>query len=200
MDATETMLAIEEIKNLKSRYFRSLDTKNEVLYRSVVTDDFIFDAPGIITDPVTGYSPYLDPSTEILRGRDMCARSIFAAINHPDFCSVHLGHMPDIEIVDPENAKGVWSMSDVVNFPRGDGTRVTLLGYGYYHDSYRREDRVWKIASVKLTRIRVDYPFEEVWRGKTRAGSPSEERLSWLPTASAANPSGALPPMRGSVR
>jgi hypothetical protein len=171
MDAIEMLLAIEEIKKLKATYFRSMDTKDQALYLSILTEDFFFDSIGIITDPITGYSPYPDPTTEVLRGRDVCANGLFGAISHPDYSSVHLGHMPEIKVIDSDNAKGIWSMSDVINFPGQDGTRLTLVGYGHYHDTYRREDGVWKIASVKLDRIRVDYPFEEAWREKTRVGT-----------------------------
>ena len=177
MNEIEKLLAIEEIKQLKARYFRSMDTKDESLYRSVLTEDYSFDAPGIITDPITGYSPYPDPTTSIVRGRDVCVNAIFAAIRHPDYSSFHTGHMPEIEIVDDNNAKGIWSMTDVIGFAAGDGTKGNFIGYGHYYDTYRREDGVWKIASVKLVRHRVDYPYDQAWLDKAKAASA--DKLDW---------------------
>lgn len=170
MDAVQKLLIIEEIKQLKSRYFRSMDLKDIEMYRSLMTEDFAFDSPGIITDPVTGYSPYPDPTDQILRGRDACAEQLFAGIGHVDYCAVHLGHMPDITVIDENNATAIWSMSDVVNYPGPGGVRHTLVGFGHYNDIYRREDGVWKIAYVKLRRIRVDYPLEAEWVEMARRG------------------------------
>jgi SnoaL-like domain len=176
MDAFETLLAVEEIKKLKSKYFRSMDLKDEALYRTLLTEDFTFEAPNIITDPVTGYSPYPDPMSGPVVGREACASGVFAAVAHPDHCSVHIGHMPDIDILDPDHATGIWTMTDVVNFPGPDGT-VTLIGYGHYHDTFRREAGVWKMASVTLKRIRIDYPFEMPWLEKTRQGKANDVRF-----------------------
>jgi SnoaL-like domain len=176
MDAFETSRAVEQIKKLKSKYFRSMDLKDEALYRTLLTEDFTFEAPNIIKDPVTGYSPYPDPMSGPVRGRDACAKGVFAAVAHPDHCSVHIGHMPDIDIVDQDNATGIWTMTDIVNFPGPNGT-VTLIGYGHYYDRFRREEGVWKIASVILKRIRVDYPYEQVWLERTRRGKANEMRF-----------------------
>jgi hypothetical protein len=33
---------------------------------------------------------------------------------------------------------------------------AAMDGWGYYHETYRREDGEWKIRSLKLTRLRLD--------------------------------------------
>ena len=37
-----------------------------------------------------------------------------------------------------------------------DGTRVGLQGYGHYREEYKREDGEWRIARIRLERLRVD--------------------------------------------
>ena len=31
-----------------------------------------------------------------------------------------------------------------------------MQGFGHYHEDYRKEDGQWRIARLKLTRLRVD--------------------------------------------
>jgi hypothetical protein len=47
-------------------------------------------------------------------------------------------------------------MSDYVEWPSEDGTRVGLRGYGHYVEEYVREDGRWCIARSRLERLRVD--------------------------------------------
>jgi hypothetical protein len=76
--------------------------------------------------------------------------------------TVHQGHMPELELGDwgdegPTAATGIWAMFDYVEFRRPEGSMV-LQGYGHYHETYRREaDGHWRIASLRLTRLRVDH-------------------------------------------
>jgi hypothetical protein len=44
MNASDHLLAIEQIKQLKARYFRCMDTKDWAGLRSVFCDDAVFDA------------------------------------------------------------------------------------------------------------------------------------------------------------
>ncbi len=61
--------------------------------------------------------------------------------------------MPEITLTGPGTASGIWSMEDIVEFP--DGT--VLQGYGHYHETYRKVDGEWRIATLHLTRLRMDY-------------------------------------------
>ncbi len=74
-----------------------------------------------------------------------------------DATTVHHGHMPEIEIVDADNATGVWAMEDLVQLPG-----IALQGWGHYHERYRREAGSWKIASIRLSRLRLVQNGEEV--------------------------------------
>jgi hypothetical protein len=70
--------------------------------------------------------------------------------------SVHHGHMPEIELTSPTNARGIWAMSNLCEYRNRDETRRILHGHGHYHEEYLKEDGVWRIAKLELTRLRVD--------------------------------------------
>ena len=47
IDPVTRLIAIEEIKQLKARYFRCMDTKDYTGLRAVFADDAVFDATGV---------------------------------------------------------------------------------------------------------------------------------------------------------
>jgi hypothetical protein len=129
--------AIEAIKNLKARYFRSMDEKRWDDLGSVFTTDALFEAP-----------------SATVRGREEIQRYISTVL--ASAITVHHGHMPEIEITGPDSARAVWSMFDCVE--GRTGYDVDFHGYGHYHEEYAIEDGEWRIKRWKLTRLRVD-PF-----------------------------------------
>ena len=127
---------LEELRQLKARYFRMMDTKNWEGLAQVFTDDVEIDVTGEgggVTHSVADYIPFLRANIE-------------------DVITVHHGHMPEIELTGPDTARGIWSMEDVVEFPDGRGIR----GYGHYTEEYARVDGQWRIRSIVLTRLRLD--------------------------------------------
>jgi hypothetical protein len=91
----------------------------------------------------------------VFTGRDLYLEFLSGILREVQ--TVHHGHMPEIELLGPDSARGVWAMFDYVEFPRAeDGSRVGLRGYGHYFESYSKRDGVWRIARMQLTRLRVD--------------------------------------------
>jgi len=131
------------IQQLKSRYFRYLDTKQWDLWRSLFTDDLVF----FIED-----SALPRETTPEQIGGDEFVSSVSATLEKA--VTVHHGHMPDIEFSGPDQATGVWAMYDWVDNPdRG----FAIQGSGHYHEKYRRDaDGNWRIAELRLTRLRTD--------------------------------------------
>lgn len=128
--------AVERIKQLKARYFRTMDTKDWEGMRQVFTDDVVMDTTAAGGGVVTGADAFLEFLTGILEGAT----------------TVHQGHMPEIELTGPTTAVGTWALHDIVIWP--DGTR--LDGHGHYAETYRRVRGEWRIASSTLTRLHVD--------------------------------------------
>jgi hypothetical protein len=145
MDAAEQLLAIEQIKQLKARYFRSMDTKDWDGFARVFAPDAVLD--------VSGESAVPD-AEGVIRGNTTIAEYVRSQV-HP-VVTVHHGHMPEIEVTSPTTATGVWSMEDMLRWPEG-GPIGEMHGYGHYHETYVNIDGEWRISSCTLTRLRVDF-------------------------------------------
>ena len=128
---------LEAIKQLKARYFRTMDTKDWAGMRQVFTDDVVMDTTDSGGGVVTGADAFVAFLSETLA----------------DAVTVHHGHMPEIHLTSPTTATGIWALQDIIVWP--DGTR--LHGYGHYHETYALEGGEWRIASSTLTRLHMDF-------------------------------------------
>jgi ketosteroid isomerase-like protein len=154
MDPIDRLEAITEIRNVKARYFRAIDEKDEILLREVFADDVELDYRGSTTDPVSGINAGGDATGDVLRGGERAARLIAASL--VGLNSVHHGVEPEIEIFDAVNASGIWPMVDRLRFPPGGPFRE-MTGYGHYRETYVKERGKWRIRTLRLTRLRIDF-------------------------------------------
>lgn len=127
---------LEAIKQLKARYFRTMDTKDWVGMRDVFPDDVVVDTSAAGGGVVEGADAFLT-----------ALRSLPS-----DVVTVHHGHMPEIELESETVARGIWSMQDILEWPNGS----KMYGYGHYYETYERVGNTWRIKALKLTRLRVD--------------------------------------------
>jgi len=137
----DRLLAIEDIRSLKARYFRYMDTKQ-------------FDRLG---DLFTADLRVLTPAGDVhIEGGPAFAASLKNSLEHS--VSVHQGFMDEIDIIDPLNATGIWAMQDVIEWADRHPTQgwKAITGRGHYHETYRKIDSAWRIASLTLTRLRLD--------------------------------------------
>jgi hypothetical protein len=131
---------IEQIKQLKARYFRCMDQKQFEGWKQVFARDAHLEVPEGNAS-VDGCDAIIAYVSGVLTG----------------VRTVHHGHMPEIEITGADTAKGIWAMFDFVEFPPAEGgARQGLQGYGHYIEEYVREDGEWRIKSLLLTRLRID--------------------------------------------
>lgn len=127
---------LEAIRQLKARYFRTMDTKDWPGMRQVFADNVVVDTSEAGGGLVRGADEFMSFLEEVLR----------------DAVTVHQGHMPEIELTSSTTATGVWALNDIVIWP--DGTR--LAGYGHYHETYEKAGGHWRIKSSRLTRLHTD--------------------------------------------
>jgi uncharacterized protein (TIGR02246 family) len=127
---------IEAIRQLKARYFRTMDTKDWERMREVFTDDVVVDTSSAGGNVVSGADEFIE----------------FLKVTLSGAVTVHHGHMPEIELTSPTTATGIWALNDVVIWP--NGTR--LDGYGHYHETYEKLDDDWRIKRSILTRLHSD--------------------------------------------
>ncbi|MEH6758568.1 MAG: nuclear transport factor 2 family protein [Parasphingorhabdus sp.] len=144
MDSLQNFQAIEDIRLVKARYCRFLDTKNWEGFASLFTSDAVMDV-----QEDTGNPP--------ITGVELIVEQVRFAVEHA--ASSHQVHTPEITLDGPNTAQGVWAMQDRVVWQAGKSPIkgiASITGYGQYHENYRREDAVWKIAALRLSRFHVD--------------------------------------------
>ena len=144
MDALETLHAAEEIKALKARYCRFLDTKDWAGLAALFVDDAVLD----VTQD-TGNPP--------LEGREASIAQIRFAVD--DAATSHQVHTPEIVFESESRATGIWAMQDRVVWQAGKSPLpgvASITGYGQYHETYRRTTEGWQFAAIRLTRFHVD--------------------------------------------
>lgn len=146
MDRLARLEAIEAIRNLKARYFRLMDTKQWAALEDVFTRDF----------------KVLTPDGKLwLCGGAAYAQSLKTSLEQAVSC--HQGLTGEIEILGEDEARGIWAMQDVITWhtahPR-EGWKA-ILGRGHYHETYRVEDGVWRMATLTLTRLSLEIEWPE---------------------------------------
>ena len=144
VDALEELKIVQAIRGLKARYFRAIDYKDWSAYRMAFADDAVLDVSGEAHD---GSAPPL------VHGGDAIAAFVSGQL--AGMITVHQGHMDEIDVIDSDNATGIWALHDILIWPEGAAIR-RLEGYGHYHECYRSDPAGWKITSLRLSRIHVD--------------------------------------------
>ncbi len=149
MTDLEKLLAIEEIRQLRPKYFRVIDAKQFDELEEIFTPDAVFDSREAVADPIKGQYPGF-PVSPVSVGREAVVQGIIAGMPEA-LQSCHMGHTGEIEILSDTTAKGVIPFSDRLIIP---GVLATA-GYGYYFDEYEKIGGKWRIKSAVLKRKRV---------------------------------------------
>lgn len=146
MDRLEKLEAIEQIRNLKARYFRLMDTRQWDALADVFTADLRVTTP---------------EGALYVEGGAAYAEALRQSLEHAVSC--HQGLTAEIEVREDGTASGIWAMQDVIEWqvahPRTGWKAIT--GRGHYHETYRIEGGEWRIASLMLTRLRLDVTWPE---------------------------------------
>ena len=137
MSDTERLVAIEDIKQLKSRRDRAVDTKDWDTLLSLHAPDHVSDNDG--------FEPWV--------GADKMMENIAGRLG-PNKISVHHSHSPDITFESPALAHGVWAMEDNIYWKQGEEDHW-LRGFGFYHESYEKRGGRWLFTRRSLRRLHV---------------------------------------------
>jgi len=127
---------LEEIRKLKARYFRSLDSKDWNLYASVFSEDAVVDlrkAGGALYEGKAAFVAYASALT--IRQ------------------SVHQGHMPEIELTSATTATGIWALEDYNIWDDGSQNH----GWGHYLETYEKRGDRWQIKTMSLSYLRIEH-------------------------------------------
>jgi hypothetical protein len=139
-------LDYEEIRRLKARYFRAIDSHRWQELASLYTDEARFEGfafpTGDAREFIAGVSNYLT-----------------------GIRSMHQGFNPEFMVVNEDRVRGVWSMCDYLTWEIGSRTEYRdveipgqwgIRGYGYYEEEYERTELGWRVSFQRLTRTIVD--------------------------------------------
>ncbi len=143
----EDLRAIEHIRQLKARYFRTLDQQDWDAWEQVFCEDVMVDTTQDGSPIINGRKAFREYLAPILSG----------------VTTVHHGHSQEISIESPNTASGIWAMEDMLWWPEAHGGQH-LWGTGWYLEKYRRgQDGEWRIAEMQLRRIRVEIDRKQVF-------------------------------------
>jgi hypothetical protein len=126
---------IEEIKTVKYRYLRALDTKHWDDFADTMTPDIVGEYGGSL-----GEEHHFTDRDSLV---DFMRTSLPANV-----ISEHRVTHPEITI-DGNEASAVWYLQDRVIVPEFD---FMLIGAAFYNDSYRRTAAGWKICATGYKR------------------------------------------------
>lgn len=145
VDDLTRLVAVEEIKTLRARYWRFVDTKAWTAFRELFAPEATFS----------------DHSADFhCHGADDIAGRI-SEVLEPVF-TAHHGHQHEILVQDAEHATAIWAMDDYLIFPPGAVHPTSPMptevvrGWGHYYDRYVKLDGQWRFAQVDLYRLRLE--------------------------------------------
>ncbi len=133
------LVEIELIHQLKYRYVRFIDQKR--------WDDLA----GLFTEDAT--ASYGGGATN-LAGRPAIMEFLSTSMADEAMLTSHKVHHPEITLVGPDEATGIWALDDVVIL---GGLGLTVRGASFYDDRYAKVDGEWRIAHTGYKRV-----YEEI--------------------------------------
>jgi len=156
MSDLERVVAIEEIKQLKSRRDRAVDLKDWATLEALHAPDH--------QSHVDGFPPWTT-AAEMIRN----VRSSLEGV-----ISVHQCHTPDITFESSTRANGVWAMEDYLSWMQGEDEHW-LRGYGFYEETYEKRDGRWVYVWRRLRRLKVDRSPGAVLPAEARAAAEAPQ-------------------------
>lgn len=128
------LVDIHEISRLKYRYLRALDQKLWDELEGCFTED----ATASYSGGAYGFE-----------GRAAIMGFLREAMGSTSMLTSHKCHHPEIDLVGPHEATGIWALDDVVVH---QDLGLTIRGAAFYSDRYRRSDGVWRISHTGYKR------------------------------------------------
>lgn len=143
MDPLQRLVDIEDIKQLKARYARLLDSRALPELRQLFTPDALIKSASRNYEPIA-----LDQWFDYLANR----KSSW----------IHHVFAPEIEITGADTARGQWRMMTIHpphhDVPAAQQGKLLVHGCGEYEEEYSRSSDGWRIASL-IWRLRRDDVF-----------------------------------------
>ena len=145
------------ISRLKATYVRLVDEKSWSSLERLLADDFAFNGT--------------HDGHEFV---DLTRRSL------ADASTVHQLGVGELEVESPTTATGVWPFADIID-QRRDGLGAYRRGFGHYHETYVKASSGWRIAAMRIIRLRVECTvIVSGGEVRNRTCLSQEEVVAWL--------------------
>lgn len=131
----EDLVAIEEIKRLKYRYARLLDTKDW----EGIRDCFVEDATASYSGGQLAFE-----------GREAIVGFLVNALGTENMITSHTMGQPEIELTGPDSATGTWALQDLVIVVDAG---LEIRGAAFYDDRYVKTPDGWRFAHTGYRRV-----------------------------------------------
>jgi hypothetical protein len=135
----EQLRALEQIRLLKARYCRFIDTQQWDAFARLFAKDAsmtFYDVGGAVLYRFAGLQQFLASTIEALSGTQY-----------------HQVHNPEIELTSKGSALAIWSMEDRIVYAGGAQRPFRRLhGFGHYYETLQFGDGEWLIKNVELQR------------------------------------------------
>jgi len=138
VDRIDILIAREEIKELKSCYFRATDAHDYELFGSLFTEDAVFES-----------GEFGGPTSINMSGREAIIAGTKAASGGA--VKIHHGHNCEISFPEAGRAEGIWSAE--YRFFEGEPRKQTRHSFVYYYEDYLRVGDRWLISRLRLLHI-----------------------------------------------
>jgi SnoaL-like domain len=133
--AMSAMGDIDEIKQVKYRYLRALDTKHWDEFAATLTKDVVGDYDASVGEE--HHFTDRDSLVEFMRSAMPANIITEHRVTHPEIT------------VEGDEASATWYLQDRVIVP---DFNFMLIGAAFYHDRYRKTDEGWKISATGYDR------------------------------------------------
>jgi SnoaL-like domain len=132
----DDLVEMEQVKRVKYRYLRAMDTGDFELLGTLFTED--------VTARFVGGS--YDVTVE---GRAKLLEYLAASAN-ADVVINHNCHHPEIDLTGPATAEGLWYLQD---WYYNRVQKRTVRGAAFYRDRYAKQGGKWKISHTGYERV-----------------------------------------------
>jgi hypothetical protein len=132
----DDLVTMEEIKRVKYRYLRAMDTGDMKAL------------PALFTEDVS--ARFLGGSYDVTISSKAKLLEYLAASVTPDVVINHNCHHPEIDLTGPDSADGLWYLSD---WYYNRTQKRIVRGAAFYRDRYVKSGGTWKIRHTGYERV-----------------------------------------------
>lgn len=132
----DDLVVMEQIKRVKYRYLRAMDTGD------------MASLPALFTEDVT--ARFVGGSYDVtVEGKAKLLEYLAASVT-PDVVINHNCHHPEIDLTGAASAEGLWYLSD---WYYNRAQKRTVRGAAFYRDRYQKSGGGWRISHTGYERV-----------------------------------------------